>query len=211
MTSPIFNKAIIFSVLGHVTIFSLFNFSFGQRVPKLDFANIYSLGAILQKADLASNRGDFNAPKIKNNFFAKAQARALLKADNTYPALTDYYLKPQFDIIAGGAEKVSLSIPAALPVTLRAKESPLVFHPRLPEHFLIFFNDRETVHIELMYNVVPRSKTNIITLKRKISSGNLEADLLSMRYIGHYLFTEQSKFMMNKWQTVKIDLSAKND
>jgi hypothetical protein len=86
-----------------------------------------------------------------------------------------------------------------------------MFYPRLPEHFLLFFKDRQVVHIELMYNVAPRYKTNVITLKRKISSGNLEADLLSMRYIEHYLFIGQTKFVKNKWQTVKIDLSAKHD
>ena len=41
-------------------------------------------------------------------------------------------------------------------------------------------------------------------------SGNLEADLLSMRYINHYLSVQQQMFPVNKWQVVKIELSAQN-
>jgi len=48
-------------------------------------------------------------------------------------------------------------------------------------------------------------------IKRKISSGNLEVDLLTMRYIGHYLFIQQKRFTPNNWQTVKIDLSEKEN
>jgi len=49
-----------------------------------------------------------------------------------------------------------------------------------------------------------------ISLRRKISSGNLEADLLSMRYIGHYLFIQQEGFASNVWQTVKIEFSPRS-
>lgn len=211
MTRYIFNKAIFISILGHIAVFGLFNFSFGHKIPQLYFANIYSLGSILGKVDLINNKENLNAPKMKKDFVAKFRPKVLVKTNNEYPAITDYYLKPQFNIIPGETKTVSLPVSIPLPVMRRVKEQALMFYPRLPQHFLLFFKDRQIVHIELMYNVVPRNKTNVITLKRKISSGNLEVDLLSMRYIEHYLFIEQSRFMRNKWQTVKIDLSAKND
>jgi hypothetical protein len=59
--------------------------------------------------------------------------------------------------------------------------------------------------------VISGDKRNSILVKRRISSGNLEADLLSMRYISRYLFMQQRGFVPNKWQTVKIDLSTVND
>ena len=39
--------------------------------------------------------------------------------------------------------------------------------------------------------------------------GNLEADLVCMRYVSHYLFMQQEKITPGIWHTVKIDLSAK--
>jgi hypothetical protein len=86
-----------------------------------------------------------------------------------------------------------------------------MLYPKLPHHFLIYFKDRQRVHIELMFNIMTKAMINTILIKRKVSSGNLEADLLSMRYMSHYLFIQQSKFIPDKWQTVKIDLWAKDD
>ncbi|MGE5197021.1 MAG: hypothetical protein ACM3IL_00745, partial [Deltaproteobacteria bacterium] len=76
---------------------------------------------------------------------------------------------------------------------------------------LLYFKDRQAAHIELMFNVLPDGKSNSMDIKRKISSGNLEVDLLTMRYLSHYLFIQQAGFPANKWQTVKIELSPKND
>jgi hypothetical protein len=86
-----------------------------------------------------------------------------------------------------------------------------MFYPRLPYHFALYFKDRQTVHIELMFQVISGAQRNSILVKRRVSSGNLEADLLSMRYISRYLFIQQRGFAPNKWQTVKIDLSTAND
>jgi hypothetical protein len=101
------------------------------------------------------------------------------------------------------------SAPPSLPI--RKKEAVIMFYPQLPYNFLIYFQDRQLVHIELMYNIISRDSANSIIIKRKISSGNLEVDLLSMRYIGHYLFIQQDAFAPNIWQTVKIDLSTKTE
>jgi len=99
------------------------------------------------------------------------------------------------------------------PISLMSgrKESAIMFYPRLPYHFALYFKDRQTVHIELAFAVISGDKRNSILVKRRISSGNLEADLLSMRYISRYLFMQQRGFVPNKWQTVKIDLSTAND
>lgn len=86
-----------------------------------------------------------------------------------------------------------------------------MFYPRLPHYFNLYFRHRQAAHIELMFNISASATASSIIIKRKISSGNLEVDLLSIRYIGNYLFIEQSRFPHNTWQTVKIDLSTKND
>jgi len=78
------------------------------------------------------------------------------------------------------------------------------FSPKLPHHFLLYFKDRTSVHIELDYFL---SEGGIIETRRKISSGNLDADLLVWRYINHWLFLHRNQLPRNLWQTVKIDLT----
>ena len=67
------------------------------------------------------------------------------------------------------------------------------------------------MHIELVFNLISQGNSKTIVMNRKISSGNLEADLLTKRYLGHYLFVQQGAYPADSWQTVKIDLSAKED
>ena len=73
----------------------------------------------------------------------------------------------------------------------------------------LYFKDRQLAHIELAFNIISGQKINPVVVKRKISSGNLEADLLSMRYISHYLYIQQAAFPSDVWQEVKIELSPK--
>jgi len=87
------------------------------------------------------------------------------------------------------------------------RESFVMIHPPLPYELQLYFKDRQSVHLELAFMVVPHRSKKFIVLKRVISSGNLDADLLCSRYLGHYLFIEQERFAVNAWQTVRIDLS----
>ena len=136
----------------------------------------------------------------------------LPKKNSPEPSLSlNYSLKPGVEL-PFNIEKSSF-IPADIipEVFLPKKDSPIMFHPLLPYQLQLYFKDRQAVHIELMFNIVSLSGKNSILIKRKISSGNLEADLLSSRHINHYLFIQQARFPRDSWQTVKIDLSPKND
>jgi hypothetical protein len=87
------------------------------------------------------------------------------------------------------------------------KDSSVMIHPLLPYQLQLYFKDRQSVHMELMFKIIPRPLGNHIVIKRKVSSGNLDADLLCCRYLGHYLFIQGARFAPNTWRTVKIDLS----
>lgn len=91
---------------------------------------------------------------------------------------------------------------------VKSKKPSIIFHPLLPFSFNIYFQDRQVAHVELMFKIISCGIRNSLLVKRKISSGNLDVDLLSMRYIGHYLFIKQNDFIPSEWQTVKIDLAA---
>lgn len=210
MISPIFKKSFFFSLLGHITLFSIFSFSFGNRIPTAGDNNVYFRGAILRDSDLKS-RYTFNPPEIKNVFMRKPNTLLLDKTNKEYPLISNYYLKPKVTLAFNEDKIIFTEKSTQMSPVQRRKESVIMFHPALPYNFLLYFKDRQVVHIELMFNIISRGEVNPIVIKRKISSGNLEADLLSMRYIGHYLFIQQARFSPDNWQIVKIELTPKND
>jgi hypothetical protein len=204
-------KTLGISVLGHLALFSIFSFSFGDRILKLNFSRVSSLGAILSNADLIRSQTLRVHPKTKTIFIKRPDTTALDKIKQNSPLISGYYFKPSVNISFAEDKTIFKTKTETLTFIQSRKESSIIFHPLLPYHFLIYFKDRQSVHIELMFNITSSGITNSIIIKRKISSGNLEADLLAMRYIEQYLFIQQRGFPVNNWQTVKIDLSAKND
>lgn len=226
--SPSFRKTIFISLLTHITVFSIFSFSFGDRIPALDYTNVSFFGAILRSADLAPpfllhrdatqqeraglvNRQNFKGPTIKEIFMKSPNVTPLDNAKREYYALSNYYLKPAATLGLSESKMISRRQMALGPFLPSRKEQVIMFYPLLPYHFLLYFKDRQVAHIELMFNITSTPNTNSIAVKRKISSGNLEADLLAMRYINHYLFIQQGSFAANNWQRVKIELSCKDD
>ncbi len=202
-------KAIIISSLGHLMVFSLFSFSFDQNRFQNQEPPLVFWGQILPKAAL----------NFKNTDKTRSQAISP-RLDNVLPKNPgpefylhmDYSLKPQVELLFN-SEKSSFVPKDAIIIKIitQKNDRPIMFHPLLHYQLQLYFKDRQAVHIELMFNIVSLREKNTILIKRKISSGNLEADLLSSRYINHYLFIQQARFPLNTWQTVKIDLSTKND
>jgi hypothetical protein len=129
-----------------------------------------------------------------NHFYGRAEFSRMSQGSSKPQAAPEYnrqkVLKPEFS----GAKKTG---PRSYSITL---------YPPLPYHFLLYFKDRQAVHIELEFNKISKGQNSSILIKRKISSGNLEADLLSMRYLEHYLLLQQSQLPSNEWQSVKIEL-----
>jgi len=83
--------------------------------------------------------------------------------------------------------------------------SSIMFSPPMPYHFLLYFKDRQTAYMEVAFYISPEGK--IVGVKRKISSGNPEVDLLIMRNFTHFLNLCKSNFALGSWRTVKINLS----
>lgn len=224
MKSSIFKKSVFISLLGHLTVFGLFSISFGDRLPKLGYGGVNYRGAVLNNFDLAVSlsKGVILAQHLGkgldsanfkvsvNSLFNKTNTVILEKINKGHVLLQRNYLKP---FIAPSFNEAKMAFPEKIAVLSEQprKKSVLMFYPSLPHYFNLYFKDRQAVHIELMFNIASDGLKNSIEIKRKISSGNLEADLLSIRYISQYLFIRQKGFAHNKWQSVKIDLSAKND
>jgi hypothetical protein len=200
-------NTIIISLLGHITVFVLFSFTFGKLITKINYSPLIFWGQILPRADFKIYK---NKALNKNHIFGnKPDTSVLDRVKSQASSLFVYSLKPQVQTFFNNEEK-PLFWHTVLPQLniLKRKESVIIFRPLLPYQLQLYFKDRQQVHIELMFKIIPGKEKKSILIKRKISSGNLEADLLSARYIAHYLFIQQARFQPNNWQTVKIDLST---
>jgi len=202
----IFRRTLFLSLVSHITLFSIFSFSFGNRLPAVDFASVSFWGQILTRADLASFRPrqargtKLTRPEVNARALGKVQKETAVEKEG-------FYIKPACSLREASQKLLlapEINFPKPAPP---AKTSVVMFHPLLPYNFLLYFAGRQAVHIELMYKNAPTVSANTLMLKRRISSGNLEADLFVMRYFSHYLFVEQPNLAKSTWQTVKVDLS----
>jgi hypothetical protein len=194
--------------LGHACVFFIFSFSFARLIPERDYPPMVFLGRLLpehffREAGYQKISSVSETPWSYNSLVRSIPG----KEKEEQFALPRYCIKPMAEL-AFNINKPDLVIykAAAVPVPV-PQESVIMFHPLLPYQLQLYFKDRQSVHIELMFNIARSGERNSILVKRKISSGNLEADLLSKRYIEHYLFIQQARFSPDTWQTVKIDLS----
>ncbi|MFA5118054.1 MAG: hypothetical protein WC695_04270 [Candidatus Omnitrophota bacterium] len=201
-------RTVAISFLSHIALFGLFSFSFGTRMPDTWRPDVSFLGSILLPTDVAIP-GNHPQTGIIESIFSKKTASGFLKAQPgsflTQPA---YEPKPALAHQLS-LKKCSFSYHAAAKTGRHIlKDHDIMFYPLLPQHFMLYFQDRQSAHMELLCKAGKVQKPSSIIIKRKVSSGNLEVDLLTMRYIGHYLFIQQRHFIEDTWQTIKIDLSA---
>jgi len=209
MTNTFFSKAVVISFLGHITLFGIFSFSFGPKVVELNSTNISFFGAVLRNSDLMDKHDlNNNIGNKKRNFSTKLEVSALDKVSRGSLLVSRDYSKPAFSL-AYNESKAAFTPEGDKPSFNPARKTQaIMFYPNLPYDFALYFKDRQVVHIELKFRVTSGERRNSVLVKRNISSGNLEADLLSMRYISRYLFIEQRGYAFNEWQVVKIDLST---
>ncbi len=203
--TKLLHKTLFFSFLGHLTAFSIFSFSFGDRLLRTNYPEVNFFGQILNsRIDLRNIDSQVQA-KHKINIEKEGYFVTQYKAYNK-DAICGLYYKPLSHISPlssklGVYKKVnSYALPPA-------QKQEVMLYPKLPYQFVLYFKDRQVVHMEVLFNNMRSDSLGPIVIKRGISSGNLEADLLCMRYLGHYLFIKAQSFKPNYWHRVKIDLS----
>ncbi|MFA5075586.1 MAG: hypothetical protein WC436_05810 [Candidatus Babeliales bacterium] len=196
-------KVVSISCAGHVAMFALlafFGFSFGSVSGRAAFTPVIFCGSMLpQTLSVAS--------AIRPSFVKAGVEPAFVpRSSPAVPVPSDYYVKPAIAVPYISSREAVINRPVFTEAPKR-RDPVLLMHPLLPYQFGLYFKDRQSVHIELEFKITRADGRNFVSLRRKISSGNLEADLLSMRYIGHYLFIQQARFVPSVWQTVKIEFS----
>jgi hypothetical protein len=203
MVNYIFKKTILISLLGHITVFSIFNFSFGNSIPNAQYASVAFWGQIPIGSILPRGKNIFPT-RLDTSMLDKPRVRGS-------SILSGYYFKPLFAPEFNTEKETFINKSSNRLFFSRISKPSIIFHPTLPYSFTLYFKDRQVAHVELAYKVILQGGRNSVLLNRKISSGNLEVDLLTMRYIGRYLFMQQANMPTDNWQIVQIDLSPKND
>ncbi|MFA6217216.1 MAG: hypothetical protein WDL87_06170 [Candidatus Omnitrophota bacterium] len=203
-------KTILISFLGHAALFGVFSFTFGNRLADSRRPDVNFLGSILLAPDIAISN-DYRYESVTESIFLKKISSSFLKKSRDglriqalgeiKPSLSAGILVKKSNYFYHASSTTGMHIP---------KDSVIMFYPLLPQHFTLYFQDRQSAHIELLCIAGMDQKPSSTIIKRKISSGNLEVDLLAMRYIGHYLFIQQNHFQEGTGQTIKIDLSTEN-
>jgi len=206
MSERILPKTILISLIGHLTFFSLFSLSFGNRLPLSNFSGVYFLPAAFYNLNFYYH----NTLNFKEQL-SKKQLFTHLDKTREFLLIPDCYFKPQINLCIKQDKDIFMPGGSLAWPVLKGENSVMVY-PQLPYHFLLYFKDRQAVHIEVMFKITNEDgkAAPSISIKRKISSGNLEVDLLVIRYLSRYLFIRNEGFPLNTWQTVKIELSPKN-
>jgi hypothetical protein len=210
MRESSFKQAIIITLLGHVAFFGVFTFSFGRPIVPAMYPDISFWGQVLYNSQVSPVRQK-NAQSLNKGLFLKPDISMLDEQISPKESVAGSYLKPQTLLVLGAQKHTFVQVEQERPSRLKRKEPTILFHPLLPYSFPLYFKDRQVAHVELEFNIVSSPTRSFTVVKRKVSSGNLEVDLLSMRYIGRYLFMQRQRFPPNTWQTVKIDLSKDID
>jgi hypothetical protein len=206
----------IFSAIGHLAVFGVFGFSFGNRIPLAGYSQPSFWGSFLMNSQLypAKSQPELLVNLARLPWSGGQVSHWVIRNGVGQPlilsSLKQAYFKPLVPL-SMNVDKLSFKdSPVQKPKIVNKQEPSLILHPVLPYGFALYFKDRQVAHVELEYRFSSGQNSRLILLKRKISSGNLEVDLLSMRNIWHYLFIQRANFTPGDWHTVKIDLSAGN-
>ncbi|RJP28214.1 MAG: hypothetical protein C4533_06995 [Candidatus Omnitrophota bacterium] len=205
MRSGLLRKAIFLSALGHFSAFVLFSFSFGSNLSPLNAPQILFWGSFLKQADLKINHSYVETPAAIEKIQIYLPRSSAFKISS---AEMSVFTKPQLRCFYND-KKMSFAQRAVYNNTDDKKSRVIIFKPGLPEDLMIYFKDRQQAYLELAYTSGNPDNPGLLLIKRKISSGNLEVDLLCMRYLSHYLSLRRDLFTSNKWNKASIELAPK--
>ncbi|MFH1413850.1 MAG: hypothetical protein ABIG56_03300 [Candidatus Omnitrophota bacterium] len=205
----IFTKSIFISLLGHLTVFSMFTVSLGNKIPQVDYISVAFWGQLLNKVGVVE-AGDVRvsllSPQVLSSQYLD-KIKGVTKPDSDI--MITRGIKPALANAFNIEKKIYKRQTLPFPNLAERREPAIFLYPLLPYGFRLYFRDRQVAHVELSFNIASDGRRTPVLIKRKISSGNLEVDLLAMRYISHYLFIQQANLPPGEWKTVKIDLSAR--
>jgi len=192
-----FNFAVTLSVFGHLLGIFLFQPAFNDK--NINIFNVYFLGSLFSAQEISSFK---NTPVvISNPIYLNSRLFAPYRSsyENAFWALVPE--RSNFDFRFSSLSK---EVYPFIPFSLEKEPSSFMFYPYLPYSFLLYFKDRQKVNLEFLFYLSAGLRQNF--LKRKVSSGNLEVDLLVLRHLQESLWLIKEYFPADSYQSIKIEL-----
>lgn len=214
--------AIFISIICHILCFEGIDPTFTKSIfnHKTEFSRMVFLGQILQQTDyhIQPTEALSDLGEYTSNAGSFAGIGYSIGRLSTKIFIDTLDLKPSW-IPQASLNMVSFEKPAPFslseykiiffePIYISKPQefdSSIMFHPTMPYHFLLYFKDRQTAHVEVDFYISDEGE--ITRIKRRISSGNPEVDLLIMRNLVRFINLCKTNFALGSWRTLKIDLS----
>ncbi len=197
-------RFLLISLAGHIAVSALFGFSFYPSQNRLTYAPVVYMGELPGRLFTLPVAGVKAFPRLRDPLSSGA---GFLPERSDAPVLSaECFIKPGVPVPAA-SNKSFVPAPAVITHAPVRQDSVLILHPLLPYQFDLYFKDRQTVNIEHEFMISRVGGRSLVNVRRSISSGNLEADLLSIRSISHYLYIQEERFVPDVWQKVKIEFS----
>ena len=203
------NIAITISLCSHLLGFTFIQPYLGVGFKKTDNLKIFFLGALFKQKEIYSDKENFDIFIKENNPFKRMPVNIKIASLKPSGYLGSFY----YPITNRSLFDLSIENQKALfypkqNIRLSKRETSLMFYPYLPYSFILYFKDRQKANLEFLFYFSDDNRLS--SLKRKTSCGNLEIDLLVMRYINRSLYLIRDSFPSHIWQSVKIELKRKD-
>lgn len=202
----------LISLTVHLFVLSVFSVSI-RRAPDAEYLHIFFGAGLLDRADFtAAVPGECRRKAVPVNGFKFRMPPAPGRSGgDLFPGHDSAVLKPA--PLPVRSMKIQFSRPERSEIPHIGVNQPLLMYPMLPGYFPLYFKDREKAHIGLSFRITPAPAggREYIEVKRKISCGNLEVDLIVLRQVEYYLLLQRRYFQGGKWHNVNIDFSPSYD
>jgi len=202
----------LISLTAHLLALSVFSVSL-NRASVVDYPYIFFGAGLLDPADFdISVTGECRKRAVPAKRFKFRIPSASGRAEESFrPGQDSAVLKPE--ALPVRPARIQFSLPERSESPHIGVNQPLLMYPMLPAYLPLYFKDREKAHIGLSFRIMPASPDgkDYIEIKRKITCGNPEVDLIVLRQVEYYLLLQRRYFQGARWHNVNIDFSPSYD
>lgn len=203
---PLLNLMLTLSLCGHLLGLAFIKPIMGEGSLKLKGLKIFFLGSLLSQDEVNIKKDNYSffktEPDSDKRIFLNLRMSWLQPAYRNMEFLEFKFRRPLFDLSIFNQRQIPYFQPQAC---FLKKEASLIFSPYIPYSFLLYFKDRQKAYLEFLFYISKEGRLN--SINRRISSGNLEIDLLVMRHITRSLYLIRNSFPSESSQIVKVEFS----
>jgi hypothetical protein len=210
-----FSVSFFVSCFWHIGLFSIILINFPDARLKTNNNDIVFLGSFLKDYDFVQNEDYSRQAKIPDYYFKTARQNLLILDLNDYAKLDSFIDKPLAYYFEKEVyrEEIYSSIEEFLSKNIALKQRPqeveadLLDSSNLPD-FKIYFRDELPRYVKFNLYINPTGRVGF--LKKTISSGSFDADMIAQRFVNRLVF-DKSAYGRSHWQTIELNLKHDTD